>query len=135
MADEEIKQAETSSEESIDKYLDEIKKLKDTTVSKDEYLKLREENKKLFKAMVEEREPEVVESKQTIDELRHKLIKAADLNLSNREYVQTMVDLRDAIIERDGYDPGSGQKKGDTKYLPSREAVAASERTFETYRT
>lgn len=124
----------TSSEDSIDKYLDEIKRLKDTTVSKDDYEKLREENKKLFKAVIDERTPEVVESKASINELREKLKNAERLNLSNREFVQTMVDLRDAVIARDGYDPGSGQRKEGTRFLPSREALDASIRTFDTYK-
>lgn len=90
------------------KYIDTINNLKATTVSRSEYDKVRDENKKLLEAMVNGRTDESASteatSKPTIQELRNKAYgKYAD-KLTDLEYVTTVLDLRDALLEKEGID-------------------------------
>ena len=87
-------------------YIDEIQNLKENTVSKDQYEKKCEENRKLIQSLANgtplpgaEQEP----PKPSIEELRKKL--ANGDQLSNLEYVQTVLDLRNSLIEKGEQDP------------------------------
>lgn len=87
-------------------YIDEIQNLRENTVSKDQYEKKCEENRKLIQSLANgtplpgvEQEPK----KPSIDELRKKL--ANGDQLSNLEYVQTVLDLRNSLIEKGEQDP------------------------------
>ena len=97
-----------SSEEMLDTdsdYVAAINELKANTVSKTEYSKLRAENKKLLDALVNGREIDLPkEEKVDVDELRKKLFNK-DANLSNLEYVDTALKLRNALIEKGERDP------------------------------
>lgn len=87
-------------------YIDEIQNLKENTVSKDQYEKKCEENRKLIQSLANgtplpgaEQEP----PKPSIDELRKKL--ANGDQLSNLEYVKTVLALRNSLIEKGEQDP------------------------------
>ena len=85
-------------------YIETIKKLKETTVSKEEYDKLKEENRQMLESVingngdVQEQEEEPVD----LDELRDSLFNKDNTNL---EYVEKSLKLRKEIIERGGIDP------------------------------
>lgn len=86
-------------------YVAAIQELQNTTVSKTQYEKLRRENKKLLDALVNGQQidtPKV--EKPDIKALRTKLFNK-DANLSNLEYVDTALKLRNALIENGERDP------------------------------
>ena len=86
-------------------YVAAIQELQNTTVSKAQYEKLRSENKKLLDALVSGQQIEQpTVDKPSITELRTKLFNK-DANLSNLEYVDTALQLRDALIENGEPDP------------------------------
>ena len=87
-------------------YIDEIQNLKENTVSKDQYEKKCEENRRLIQSLANgtplpgaEQEP----PKPSIEELRKKLRNGDQL--SNLEYVKTVLDLRNSLIEKGEQDP------------------------------
>lgn len=86
-------------------YLKAIQDLKKNTVERREYEKILEENKKLLKTIVEttgtpteSAKPEPVD----IQELRTKLMST---EMTNLEYIQTALKLRNALIEKKLPDP------------------------------
>lgn len=88
----------------IEMYLEEIKKLKENTVSKEEYDQLIEQNKTLLKNIIDgqpmgnQSESEVDLDKH-IGELRQKLFDP-EQTLSNLEYAETALELRDAVLKK-----------------------------------
>lgn len=79
-------------------YLEAIKELKANSVDRKEYLKLKEENKKLLKEVVSgEISPNRVESASgpSIEDLKKKLTKTT----TNLDYIKTMLDIRDLRLE------------------------------------
>ena len=86
-------------------YVAAINELKANSVSKEEYTKLRSENKKLLDALVSGKEIDVPKEKPVdVNELRKKLF-SKDSDLSNLEYVDTALQLRNALIEKGERDP------------------------------
>ena len=87
-------------------YLDEIQNLKANSVSKDEYAKLQEDNKRLLKSLVNgtavadgQGSPEKVD----LNALRKDLF--MNENLSNLEYWQNALKLRQELIDSGRPDP------------------------------
>ena len=95
-------------EDNTNDYIAQIKNLKENSVSKDDYDKLRLDNKRLIDALANGTQVDVVESKVSavdkINELRTKLFSKGS-NLDNLEYCKTAVELRDALIENGERDP------------------------------
>ena len=86
-------------------YVAAIQELQNNTVSKAQYEKLRGENKKLLDALVNGQQIEAPnEEKADVSELRKKLFNK-DGNLSNLEYVETALKLRNALIDAGERDP------------------------------
>lgn len=86
-------------------YVAAIQELQNNSVSKTQYEKLRNENKKLLDALVSGQKIDLPkEEKPDVDELRKKLFNK-DANLSNLEYVDTALKLRNALIEKGERDP------------------------------
>lgn len=101
MTEDEIKKTTGNDED----YIETIKKLKETTVSKEEYEKLVADNKKLIETLanggtIEKEEPKKVD----IKALREKLY-SDDVNMSNLEFCSTALELRNEIIKQGGGDP------------------------------
>ena len=87
-------------------YIDEIQNLRENTVSKDQYEKKCEENRKLIQSLANgtplpgaEQEPPMPSIYEFIKKL------ANGDQLSNLEYVQTVLDLRNSLIEKGEQDP------------------------------
>lgn len=86
-------------------YIDIVKKLKENTVSKEDYEKLKEENKKLANTIANgltvqpKEEPKKAEV--DINELRKNFLKE---NQSNLEYAQNVLALRNALMENNPED-------------------------------
>ena len=91
-------------------YAEVIKNLKATTVSREEYERVMNENKTLANALAtspakstDDAEVELP-TDEYIDGLRDKLFKING-SLSNREFIKTSLDLRDALMARGERDP------------------------------
>lgn len=113
-------------EDNTNDYIEQIKNLKENSVSKEDYDKLRLDNKRLIDALANGTQiSEVVDSKVSavdkINELRSKLFGKGD-NLNNLEYCKAAVDLRDALIENGEKDP----------FLPFGHNVIATDSDIET---
>lgn len=87
-------------------YIDAINELKANSVDKESYDKLRAENQKLLASLISGNkieEPEI-EVEYDPNELRKKLFNK-DQSLSNLEYIDTALKLRDALIQKGERDP------------------------------
>ena len=99
-------------EDNTNDYIEQIKKLKENSVSKDDYDKLRLDNKRLIDALangtqLEGKVEPKISAVDKINELRTKLFSKGS-NLNNLEYCKTAIELRDALIEngeRDAFLP------------------------------
>lgn len=96
-------------EDNTNDYIEQIKKLKESSVSKDDYNKLKADNKKLIDALangtqLEGKVDPKIDAVDKINELRTKLF-AKETNLNNLDYCKTAVELRDALIEKGERDP------------------------------
>ena len=96
----------TTEETEENDYIQAINELKANTVDKSQYEKLKAENKKLLDSLVSGQTPDIDKpvEKPDINELRKKLFNT-DNNLSNLEYINTMLKLRNALIENGERDP------------------------------
>ena len=113
-------------EDNTNDYIDQIKRLKETSVSRDDYDKLKADNKKLIDALANGTQVEgVVEPKvsavEKINNLRKKLF-SKENGLNNLEYCDTALQLRDALIENGERDP----------FLPFGHNVVATDSDHET---
>ena len=96
-------------EDNTQDYLAAIKELKQNSVDRSEYDKLRAENKKLIDAVVNgqpgQEEPVFTKhSKEQIDDLRNELFNSPR-ELNNLEYVTKAMELREALMENGEPDP------------------------------
>lgn len=106
MADEKLEQTNVNENETNEyqQYIDTINDLKANSVSKEKYDQLKSENKSLIDALKNGQQIQVEEeTKVDIDELRKELFNT-DKPLTNLEYVSKSLQLRNAILERDGVD-------------------------------
>lgn len=88
---------------SNDNYIEAIKEIKENSVAKEEYLKLKEENKQLLKSLVNGETRQVEEKEPVdIDALRNDLF---NKDLNNLEYITKSLQLRDELIARGEKDP------------------------------
>lgn len=103
MADE-TKTPETESPEAD--YIAAIKELKETTVPRDQYAKLKEENKRLLQSVLngEQLEGGAAASTPDVAELRKALFNG-DGQMTNLEYVTKTLELRDQLISEGKPDP------------------------------
>lgn len=113
----EIKQSDTMDNEldNTPDYIETIKKLKSESVSRADYIKLKEENKKLITALSNgEYINETPASKPAVDKdaLRKELYNI-DSNLTDVQYVSKTLELRQAIIDEGGRDPFLGITEDD----------------------
>ena len=112
-------------EDNTNDYIAQIKNLKENSVSKDDYNKLKADNKKLIDALANGTQMDAVGSKVSavdkINECRTKLFSKGN-NLTNLEYCDTALQLRDALIANGEKDP----------FLPSGHNVVTTESDNET---
>lgn len=89
-------------------YIETIKQLKQTTVPRTEFDKIKAENKQLLSTLLEGGElTTAVEApqKRSSDEIRKELFGDASDNMSNLTFAQKALELRDAILDEGGIDP------------------------------
>lgn len=113
MQDEEV--LEDEKENPDEDYIEAIKNLKANTVSKEDYLKLKEKNKQLVDALLndnhvqqEEKKPTVEELKKELNDCRKKIASASEEGLTNLEYVSTALKTRKVAMQLGLQDPFVG---------------------------
>ena len=122
-------------EDNTQDYLAAIKELKENSVNRSEYDKLRAENKKLIDAVVNgqpgQEEPVVSKhSKEQIDDLRNELFNSPK-ELNNLEYITKAMELREALIENGEPDPFLPVGK---QISPTRDDLEGAEKVAQVYK-
>lgn len=106
----------------------EVNKIKESMVDKADYDKLRAERDKYAKALVEGTKVDVNKQSASVEDLRKKLFNN-DSELSNLDYVQTALELRQAILDNGGDDifVGRGSKltPDDNDYAKAKKVAEA----------
>ena len=103
-----------------------INELKQNSVSKEDYNKVVAEKNKYLKALIDGNQVAEVQNKEPvdIDGLRKELF-SGEKDLTNLEYVKKALELRNALIERDGVDIFVGRG---SKLTPTDEDYEAAQR-------
>ena len=122
-------------EDNTQDYITAIKELKQNSVDRSEYEKLRAENKKLIDAVVNgqpgQEEPVVSKhSKEQIDDLRNDLFNSPK-ELSNLEYITKAMELREALMENGEPDPFLPVGK---QISPTRDDIEGAEKVAQVYK-
>ena len=95
-------------------YIEALKEMKQNSVSKEDYMKLKEENKQLLQAVVNGESIELENQKPVdINEIKQRILKAE----SSLDGISAALDLRDAIMAKGGTDP----------FLPAGKKIAATD--------
>lgn len=124
----EVKTPETETQAGNDQYIEALAEMRKNTVSKDEYNRVQEENKKLLKSLINGESIEVTaEADQgpSIADLRKELYGDGHGNLSDIEGWRKTLQLRQKLIEDGQPDPFLPYGK---KISPTREDVEAANR-------
>ena len=122
-------------EDNTQDYIKAIKDLKQNSVDRSEYDKLRAENKKLIDAVVNgqpgQEEPAVSKhSKEQIDDLRNDLFNSPR-ELNNLEYITKAMELREALMENGEPDPFLPVGK---QISPTRDDIEGAEKVAQVYK-
>lgn len=128
-----VQNAELSNNEegTASDYIAAIKTMKETMVPRDKYNETIAENRKLIKALTNgetlnvEIKPEV-----DVDQIRKELFNV-DGHLSNLQYVEKALELRDALIEKGEPDPFLPVS---SRMAPTSEEIQIAEKAAEIYR-
>ena len=122
-------------EDNTQDYLAAIKELKENSVNRSEYDKLRAENKKLIDAVVngqpgQEEQVLVKHSKEQIDDLRNDLFNSPR-ELNNLEFITKTMELREALMENGEPDPFLPVGK---QISPTRDDIEGAEKVAQVYK-
>ena len=134
MVEEEISVTGTVEDNTQD-YIAAIKELKQNSVDRSEYDKLRAENKKLIDAVVngqpgQEEQVVVRHSKEQIDDLRNDLFNSPR-ELNNLEFITKAMELREALMENGEPDPFLPVGK---QISPTRDDLEGAEKVAQVYK-
>lgn len=112
-------------------YISQIEELKRNSIPRDQFDKLKGENKKLLEALVNNQQLEgtTIVEKPKIEDLRAKLFNSHNTNL---EYIETALTLRDRLLEEGYDDPFVPQGR---KISATREDEALAEKVAEGLRS
>ena len=122
-------------EDNTQDYIDAIQTLKQNSVDRSEYDKLRAENKRLIDAVIngapgQEEQVVVKHSKEQIDDLRNELFNSPR-ELSNLEYITKAMELREALMENGEPDPFLPVGK---QISPTRDDLEGAEKVAQVYK-
>lgn len=112
-------------------YVEAIKTLKQNSVSKADYDALRLENKKLLQAVVNGQTVEVEPEEPEVDLAQLRKNVFDNPNQTNLEYVTNVLKLRDAVLEKEGYDVFVPQS---SQYSPTQDDIARANRVAEQFK-
>ena len=114
-----------------DSYIEAINSIKENSVPKDDFLKLKAENRKLLNSLangdyIRQEEPVI---KADVEALRKELFNR-EADFTNLDYVSKALELRNAVLEQNGVDVfvPSG-----AKYVPTEEDYRAAERVADVF--
>ena len=135
MAEEEKINVTGTVEDNTQDYLAAIKELKEKSVDRSEYEKLRAENKKLIDTVVnglpgQEEQVVVKHSKEQIDDLRNDLFNSPR-ELNNLEFITKTMELREALMENGEPDPFLPVGK---QISPTRDDIEGAEKVAQVYK-
>ena len=122
-------------EDNTQDYIKAIKDLKQNSVDRSEYEKLRAENKKLIDAVVngmpgQEEQVLVKHSREQIDDLRNDLFNSPR-ELNNLEFITKTMELREALMENGEPDPFLPVGK---QISPTRDDIEGAEKVAQVYK-
>lgn len=122
-------------EDNTQDYIAAIKELKQNSVDRSEYDRLRAENKKLIDAVVngqpgQEEQVLVKHSKEQIDDLRNDLFNSPR-ELNNLEFITKAMELREALMENGEPDPFLPVGK---QISPTRDDIEGAEKVAQVYK-
>ena len=122
-------------EDNTQDYINAIKELKQNSVNRSEYEKLRAENKKLIDAVVngqpgQEEQVVVKHTKEQIDDLRNDLFNSPR-ELTNLEFITKTMELREALMENGEPDPFLPVGK---QISPTRDDIEGAEKVAQVYK-
>ena len=122
-------------EDNTQDYLAAIKELKENSVNRSEYDKLRAENKRLIDAVVngqpgQEEQVVVKHSREQIDDLRNDLFNSPR-ELNNLEFITKAMELREALMENGEPDPFLPVGK---QISPTRDDIEGAEKVAQVYK-
>ena len=127
--DEEEKRADAEPQ-TADEFAEAIKKIRATTVSKEDYDKLVAERKTLIKALAEGDVPEAEkQEKPKPDKKELRKILSGEKEVSNATYVRAALDYRKTAIEegkQDPFLPKGIKRSADAKEVEAADRVAAA---------
>lgn len=85
-------------------YIEALKKMRENSVTKEEFDQVKSENKRLIEAIVSGTSGQIEESEPVdIQKLRNEMF-CEDSDLSNLEYIEKALKLRQAILDKTGQD-------------------------------
>lgn len=117
---------ETNPETDNTAYIEALAEMRRTTVSRDDYTRLQEENKKLLKSLINGETIEATETEgPSIADLRKDLYGSGHENLSDLEGWTKTLQLREQLIANGERDPFLPNAKS---YVPNAEDVEAANR-------
>ena len=122
-------------EDNTQDYIEAIQTLKQNSVDRSEYDKLRAENKRLIDAVVngmpgQEEQVVVKHSKEQIDDLRNELFNSPR-ELNNLEFITKAMELREALMENGEPDPFLPVGK---QISPTRDDIEGAEKVAQVYK-
>ena len=122
-------------EDNTQDYIKAIKDLKQNSVDRSEYEKLRAENKELIDTVVnglpgQEEQVVVKHSKEQIDDLRNDLFNSPR-ELTNLEFITKTMELREALMENGEPDPFLPVGK---QISPTRDDIEGAEKVAQVYK-
>lgn len=133
--DNDIEKNDSQSMDTATDYIKALEEIKKNSVSRDDYNKLKEENKMLLDAVVNnipggEEEEVVVDQPVDIDKLREDLFSVDNQDITNLDYITKAMKLRKALMDKGERDPflPVGQN-----ILPTDEDIKTAERVAEAY--
>ena len=135
MLEEKEKDVTGTVEDNTQDYITAIKELKQNSVDRSEYDKLRAENKRLIDAVVngqpgQEEQVVVKHSKEQIDDLRNDLFNSPR-ELNSLEFITKAMELREALMENGEPDPFLPVGK---QISPTRDDIEGAEKVAQVYR-
>lgn len=98
-------EANSSTEDTNVDYIEALNSMKQNTVSKEDYNKLKTENKKLLDALIEGKQIDAPKSEVDINSIRQELYGDRDASIDPLDYVTKTLQLRQAIIDSGADDP------------------------------
>jgi len=126
MEDKELQNVSSETTGNIDnnQYIDALNQLKQNSVDRSKYEELKAENKRLLDSIVNGQEIEVVQPKESIQDLRNDLFKP-NSGLNNIEYMSKALELRDRLIESGEPDPFIPMGM---QYMPTEDDIAKAQK-------